>query len=446
MPITKESYEVHKLLSHVLDKPSISCQDLVKELFPDKDASDQIEILSGSREVIEETLQTQKDGGLPNLIHRLQFCWTVLRLADNTLRKIKKQNPPITTTFHELTELFANTFAFSVTHPCILEKIFYKLGVESNGGFIKQYSSFLKPGTKPSPESLGIQICGREGDRYIDNLRRIIYWIIRKNRYKYVEENEENAIITNFEFLVDDVMKELTKWCRESDLRLYPDLIEEIENQINLWLQYSCLDGDSRPSNISDQVEIAKAFAKENNLRHKIFIQPASQDPEKGKKILELESEVSRYANDNKKLEQELEELRTRAPILEKQEQNVEELPSAKLPNEDVDRDLLECLKIIDSKYSFDVLRSIQLGDEKSVTMKNFIAHFFYGLRKKGLVTYPEKAEFELSYEQSGLFNCIGFEVSPGDVEHVKIENQGWAIKKEGTLFPIRKAVLKVKS
>ena len=440
---TKESYEVHKLLSHILDNPSISSQDLVKKVFPDKDVSDQIEILSASRNVIEETLNTKLDSGLPKRIHRLRFCWTVLRLADNALRLKKTGDFPVLVTFDYLTELFSDVYSFPVTHAFLLEKILEKLGIETNGMFIKQYSSFLK--SSKNPRAVGIQICDREGNLYRKNLSRIIFWIIRKNRYKYVEEDKENGRIIHFTALTDDVVEELKKWCRESDLKLYPDLTEEIENQINLWLEYSCLDGDSLPSNISDQIEIAKSFIKENNLKSKIRIQVVSQDPQEGKKIRELESEISGYIDEISKLEKEINELRKKGAITDKHKESVKETNLSESSSDDIDRDFLEYLKIIDSKYSFDVLRSIQLGEEKSVTMKNFIAHFFYGLRKKGLVPYPADEQFELSYEQSGLYDCVGFEVSPGNIEHVKTEKQGWAIKKGGSLFPVKKAVIKLK-
>ncbi len=284
MLFNKESYEVHKLLSQIIDKPSKSSQELVKEIFPEKGVSEQIEILTGTQKVIEETLNTKLDS-LPKCIHHLRFCWTVLRLADNALRFKKNADFPIIINFDFLTDLFSDVFSFPVTHVDLLEKILDKLGVDSNGMFTKHYSSFLKPGKKPSP--LDIVLIDREGNRNKKNLSRIIYWIIRKNRYKYVEADKENGRVIHFMALTDDVVDELKKWCKETDLKQFPDLIEEIENQINLWLEYSCLDGDSLPPDISEQIEIAKSFIKENNLKSKIRIQVVSHDPHEGKKDTE---------------------------------------------------------------------------------------------------------------------------------------------------------------
>ena len=443
MPFSKESYEVHKLLSNIIDNPSLSTQEILKKVFHDKSLTDQTEILSTCRNVIEETLNTKLEGGLPKLIHRLRFCWTVLRLADNALRLKKARDFPVVVNFDFLMELFSEVFPFPIIHACLLEKIIEKLGVESNGMFVKQYSSFLKP-TK-AKRKIGIQICDQKGNLYRKNLSRIIYWIIRKNRYKYVEEDKENGRIIHFTALTDDVVEELKQWCRENDLKLYTDLTEEIENQINLWLEYSCLDGDTLPSGISEQNEIAKIFIKENNLKSKIRFQVISQDPQEGKKILELESEISGYIDEIRRLEKENSELRKKYLNADKHKEIVRKQIPSELPSDDIDRDLLEYLKIIDSKYSFDVLRSIQLGEEKSVSMKNFIAHFFYGLRKKGLIIYPADEQFDLSYEQSGLYECLGFEISPGNVKQVKTEKQGWALKKGSNLFPVKKAVLKLK-
>jgi len=448
MLFAKDSYEVQKLLSEIIDKPFISSQELVKTVFPGKSVPEHIEILTGAQKVIEESLDTKLDS-LPKYIHHLRFCWTVLRLADNALRFTKASNFPVLIKWDFLFDLFSDVFKFPIAHECLLGNILNKLGVESNGMFIKHYSVFLKPSAKPKPSE--VSLIDSDGKRYKKNLRRIIYWIIRKNRYKYVEPDKEQGRKIHFSALIQDVDEELKKWCKEKDLSQFPDLIEEIENQINAWLEYCCLDGDYLPQDLSEQIELAKSFIKENNLKSKIRYQVVSHDPQETQKIIELESEVSEYADENRRLEEQIEKLKREIDLLHKkvksagkQEKKITEKETSDESMENIDRNFLEYLKIINSKYSFDVLRSIQLGDERSVTIKNFLGHFFYGLRKKGLVSYPTENEFELSYEKSGLYECLGFEVAPGKAEKVKIEKQGWAIKTGNTLYPIDKALVKL--
>ena len=275
----------------------------------------------------------------------------------------------------------------------------------------------------------------------------------RKNRYKYVEPDKEQGRVIHFSALIQDVDEELKRWCKEQDLKQFPEVKEEIENQINAWLEYCCLDGEYLPHGLLDQVELAKCFIKGNNLKSKIRYQVVSQDPKENKKIIELESEVSKYADENRSLEKQLETLKKEIDHLVKKAKSADKKKKKITVNETSDesidemaRDFLEYLKIINSKYSFDILRSIQLGDERTVTIKNFLGHFFYGLRKKGLVSYPTENEFELSYEKSGLYVCLGFEIAPNTAETVKTEKQGWAIRKGDRLYPIDKALVKRKN
>ena len=66
---------------------------------------------------------------------------------------------------------------------------------------------------------------------------------------------------------------------------------------------------------------------------------------------------------------------------------------------------------MIDSKYSFDTLHRVQSGEETNLTLQSFVSHLFYSLRKRGFVEYPSSGEFALRYEDSGLYECIDFEV-----------------------------------
>ena len=436
-----ESVEIQEILSHILKKPSLTSQEIIQIVFPQKKVSEQIDILTGVREVIETQLKTKIEKSLPKPIHHLRFCWNVLRQADSALRFTKSEDFPVIIKPDDLKIIFNKVFPINEIHNCLMQQLCLILGLDPNGGFIKHYSKFLKS-TKLSP--LEIQIKDSEGRIIKNNLRRLIYWIIRKNRYKYIEPDKESGRIIHFPYLSNYVKEELSKWCKEDDLPKVDDLIEEIENQINLWLEYNCLDGDNLPPEISELKELAKSFIKENLLKGKIFIPPASQDPQKNRRIFELESELSKYAEEIRRLENDVQKQKKRDDSSDKDKEleikEKEEINSLS----SYGYDLLEFLRIIDSKYSFDILRSVQLGDEKNITIKNFLAHLFYSLRKKGVVTYPSENEFELTYEQSGLYNCIGFEVPPDGKATVKTEKPGWALSKGGRIYPIKKAVLRL--
>jgi len=443
MTFEQESFEIQKVLSHILERPSLSSQDILKIAFPQKETAEQMVILTGVQKVIENKLNTKLEGGLPKRIHHLRFCWIVLRQADNVLRKSKAKDFPQITTLSYLKVLFENIFPTEEIHDCLMEQLCIRLRLEPNGGFVKQYSTFLKKrGAKPIP--LDIKLMDSEDNIYLNNLKRIIYWIIRRNRAQYIEADEESGRVIHLDYLIGDVKKEMYKLCKEDDLKKIENLNEEIALQIDHWLEYSCLDGDNLPSEVSDQNIIANLFIKENNLKHIIFTPPASEDPLENKRIFELESEVSKYAEENRKLENEVQKLKKEVASEITQKESEAQLQGETPLLESQDRDFSEFLKVLDSKYSFDILRSVQLGEEKSITMKNFLAHFFYSLRKKGVVTYPSENEFELTYEQSGLYNCIGFEVPPDGKATVKTEKPGWALSKGERIFPIKKAVLRL--
>jgi hypothetical protein len=101
---------------------------------------------------------------------------------------------------------------------------------------------------------------------------------------------------------------------------------------------------------------------------------------------------------------------------------------------------LREVLKTIDAKYAFDNLNAVQLGDETHLTLRSFVSHLFYSLRKQGFTEYPDQSEFDLTYEDSGLYDCDGFEVAPGETVPVKVTRKGWALKAKGRVSPIRPA------
>jgi hypothetical protein len=440
MPFDFESLETQEVLARILSEPSISSQDIVNKLYPNKDNREKSDILTVVREFVENK-KIKTDGKLPKLIHRLRFCWAVLRQADLILRKTKAGDFPDIINSGYLLNLFLDLFPSQTIHSCLLESLCLKLGIDKNGVFVSHYAAFLKQ-TKAKP--LNISIKDSEGNLYVGNLQKLTYWILRKNRYQYVVLDEEGYIKINFPYLASYIGEELPKYLKSTDYQQSEQIREEIESQIDTWLNYCCLQGENLLSPPKEKKELVSFFLKDNKLTNKIFVTESTVDTKSKIHISELKLTISEYANENKKLESQID-------LLKKQSVEMKvEVPKTlqhedPAPIEPVSRDFLNFLRIIDSKYSIDVLESVSLGDDKSITIKNFLGHFFYSSRKNGLTLYPSVEEFNLNYEQSGLYNCVGFEILPGESKLVAVEKNGWAIKREERLFPIKKAIVREK-
>jgi hypothetical protein len=78
------------------------------------------------------------------------------------------------------------------------------------------------------------------------------------------------------------------------------------------------------------------------------------------------------------------------------------------------------------------------------LSLKSVLSHFFFVLRRQGLTSYPTEDVFDLSYEKAGLFECLGFEVPPGESRPVEVVQRGWAIKSGDRLLPIRRAQVRI--
>jgi hypothetical protein len=106
-------------------------------------------------------------------------------------------------------------------------------------------------------------------------------------------------------------------------------------------------------------------------------------------------------------------------------------------------RELRTLLTLIDEKYPFESLNELVLAGrepEPPVTLRQFVGHLFFALRKRGLAHYPDGAEFDLTYNESGLYDCLGFEVAPGATVRVAVRSKGWALRNGRALIPIRRA------
>lgn len=302
MNFDSDSFEVQQCLTKILENPAANLE--IRTLFPIKNRDDERDILNSVNKAIEKVLEVSvQSAGRPMLIHRLRFCWLTLRKADNSIRKngrkyISNNPPPF-----DMKNVFKGILNSNELHECFLSQLCNKLSLDPDGGFVRYYYDLL---SSTKSKRLDLALIDSSGIVLAKNLRRLIWWIIRRNKYQYAEEAEQGVQI-HFTSLVDDIHKELSKRCDPAELRQLPNLPEEVENQVNDWLTYSCLYGEFSPSNKDDLREIAKCFIKDNDLKHKI--KEIIVTPPKGsaaqKKLEEQEKELSRFIEENRKLEEE---------------------------------------------------------------------------------------------------------------------------------------------
>ena len=443
MKYDSNSIEVQQVLSAILKNPSISTGDYVKKTFHGDDINERSQIHSNVRSIFEQLLKTKLVINLPNLLERLRFTWIIMRKADSLIKKNKNKFSSTIISVDDIKKMLQGILPVENTHACFLEQLCTNIEIETDGRFVEYYYQFLR---SKNPKDIALSLVDNKGNIREKNLNRIIWWAIRKKRDRYVEVHENKEVEVHFTHLVKSIEKELSGWCKMPEASSTLNLTEKIENQINRWLDYSCIQGEDRPDDKTEHIDLVKAFIKANDLKVTL-IHPQTQtgSHEENKRISELEAENLNYIEENRKLEEEKRHLQNQLKsstnqqhLIEKSDEKDNKTKSA------VAKELQEFMKIIDSKYSFDILRDVQLGDNHAITIKNFIAHFFYGLRKKGLSSYPSEDEFVLEYNQSGLYQCIGFEVPSGSKVQVKVEKKGWALRSGNRTFPIRKAILRL--
>jgi hypothetical protein len=261
-------------------------------------------------------------------------------------------------------------------------------------------------------------------------LRTVIWWCLRARKEVYVEVSQDEPVRIEFAFVVDAVLKSLKVWYG-NDIESFPDITGEIERELNQWLKYSYLDQSLDDMETGLRPEIAKAFVKQNEFDIKLIRNNAPIESDE--RVRQSQATIQAYADEIRVLEDRLRTLEAtravRAPA-----------PSEVEPDMSGFTELREVLKTIDSKYAFDTLNAVQLGEETHLTFRSFAMHLFYALRKRGFSEYPNAGEFNLSYEASGLYDCDGFEVPPGTSVPVRVTRKGWALKARGRWLPVRRA------
>lgn len=433
--------EIQILLANILKKPVDAPGRYIDELFPELERFDRQDILVGAQRIIQEILSTNTSVGSSTLIQRLRFSWKILRKADKSyIKKIKKEDlETLSLNMDSMKEVFEGILPMEELHSVFVKELCDKLFISENNsaGLLR----FCWQALRPKPNKIKLSFINKDGNVRVNSLNGAINWIIRKNRFLYVVEEDERIINIRFSYLSRYVKEELYKYYFSSDLDKIDNLLVLIEDQINNWLNYSCLQGESWDRcKTDDKKEIVTFFQRENELKNEIYIEKTTYSDTENQRISSLEKENTELLNEINQLEKKVAEF-TKNIGTSTQPESVNET-RAETPLSP-SNDLIALLVGIDSKYPFDLLRAIQLGEEQSITIKNFLSHLFYALRKKGFTLYPEQEKFELEYEYSGLYKCVGFEVSPGMKVNVKVEKKGWAIITNKKIVPVSKAIVR---
>ena len=433
-PIESSDLAIQVVLSRILEAPERQMMPVIREIYPGCDIQFYAPVVSGVRELIQGLI-----GGLqkpadhdpsPTLLDRLSFSWRILRQADVLLYKTKKSDMLGGGGLQHAASTYYELLPVPLREP-LLKALLSKLRLGEDARYLYQYWAFRRAKT-PSELPPPFERIARTQN--LELLRTLIWWCIRARKEQYVEVRPNEPVRVAFDYVVEEVVQDLKGWCG-NQIENFPDIGGEVERELTAWLAYSRLDlsMDDSASDLGPDPEIAKAFLKHNELTTKLKIQRAGPDGKNDERVRQLEAQVRQYAEENRALEERL-----------RQKQEPSRVVST--PQGDSDStmaqfaELREMLKVIDAKYAFDTLNSVQLGEDTHLTLRSFISHLFYALRKRGFSEYPKEDSFVLTYEASGLYDCDGFEIPPAGSMPVKVTRKGWAFESRGKWLPVRRA------
>jgi hypothetical protein len=424
---------IQVVLADLLEEPGRELVSWIQERFPGRDVQFYGPVVNGARAIIDEVInglqKPNRGEPSPTLLDRLSFSWRLLKKADGLVRKRKKSEIPAPSKWEHAATTFQSILTVPLQRP-LLTGIVNQLRLGANAEYLYHYFAFRwanEPTKLPNP-------FGNIGtNRNLDLLRTLIWWCVRGRREQYVEVRPNDPVRIEFGYVVEEIVQDLRRWCGP-EIEQIPDLNGEVERELNRWLSYSRLDfGVAEGTPDGPDPELAKAFIKYNELKTKLRVHRTGAHPETDERVRQLESQIRQYAEENRSLEERLRTSEGRSQVETTASIDVDAAFSAF-------GELREVLKIVDTKYAFDTLNSVQLGQETHLTLRSFVTHLFYALRKRGFAEYPNEDEFVLSYEASGLYDCDGFEVPPAGSVKVKVVRKGWALNARGKWLPVRRA------
>jgi hypothetical protein len=422
--------------------PASQLLQVIQEVCPSRDISFHSTVLQLARKMIEKRIEVlhkaTPEEPAPVLVDRLSFAWAALRQADVLIRSPKKSAMPARTD---------RVFAAALLEPVLgvplsqefLQQLLDDLRLGPNAEHLYHYWFFRKA-TAPTKLPPPFGDAGARKDT--EALRTVIWWSLRRRSEQFVQPPTSEPLRIEFEYVVERTLAELPSWCG-ADIRTSPTLASDVEASLNRWLSYSHIESGATDDSV---FEIARAFVRFNGLNTRLVVADRSAPQSAGNEqvdalnaaIREHQATIQQYADENRRLEQRI------ADLLSKEPTPSSDSPSSLPTPADSPRELREVLKLIDSKYSFDVLNGVQLGQESHLTLRSFVAHIFYSLRKRGFGEYPQTPEFDLTYDASGLYDCDGFEVAPGETARVVLVKKGWALLAKDAIVPIRRAQVRL--
>jgi hypothetical protein len=447
-PLVADSPQVVRaldILAALLPAPTRSLAELAGPWWQEASEEERAAVVSSVHQLIVNRLGKPRGprGSVPEqegeadvpLVERLRFCWTLLKKGDEAVRARRRTKEPPASA-----KVFARVLGPSspAPPPALLSSLCAMLDVGENGGLLSYYADFLRG--EEGPTSLPLLDSG--GRPQLGQVRRLLWWLVRNEQEAYVRERPPRVDRGR---LVECVRGRFVRLV-PAEAAALPELPGLIDEQVERWLAYSCLSGAGRPAGEKEFGELVRTYRSCNKLKQPPAGRAAGQEAER------LRAENDELRAENRRLreaavpesapprdEEELTRLRGEVARLEAELAQVRsKQETAWVPAEF--RELQGFLRLIEEKYPLDTLHQVQMGAEVPITLRQFVSHFLYGLRKRGLSQYPDAAEFDLAYDDSGLYDCQGFEVSPGATVRVSVIKKGWALRNGRSLISLRKA------
>lgn len=422
-------HAIHATLAAVIRDPRKPVIGSIQEIVGAGNQAMVVPVLQECREAIREAIggfaKVGTNESQPVFIDRLSFRWRFLRQADTAVLRFKANAFAEQRSKAVARAAFSTLLRLPIADP-LLDEIIAQLRLGPDARFFEHYAAFKKAKSPTRlPDPFGSITSDSE-----ELIRTLAYWCIRARREQYVDVPVTGPVRIEFGYVVDNVMEDMRRWSTPS-IASSPKIAFAVETELNNWLSTSYLQAPSDSDALEFEVDrdIAKAFVKHHGLTTKLAApprRPGEEDP----RLKALEQQVRQYAEENQQLEDKLRRSSRAAAPGE----------SAAASPLDSLAGLRDVLQVIDSKYAFDTLNRVQSGDSTNLTLQSFVSHLFYSLRKRGFIEYPAQTEFPLRYEDSGLYDCIDFEIPPGAVVVVRVVQKGWALQDKGVLAPVRRA------